>query len=209
MVQIARRIAAGLITASLAYGWAIAQDTPPPPPQLQPQTPTAPPPPPQLQPPAQPPSPPAELQARTKPIAEVDPVRLAAARELLAATNTDAQFATVIPMMFAQLKQSIPPSGPKMQEELDKVFDEIQKQFIDRRSDVLDQIAALYARKFTADEMKGLAELYRSPLAQKFITAMPELTAEAMMIGNVWGRQIAMDAERKVRDEMRRRGFDL
>jgi hypothetical protein len=38
---------------------------------------------------------------------------------------------------------------------------------------------------------------------------MPELTMEAMKLGNAWGRQIAVDAERKVREEMRRRGFDL
>jgi hypothetical protein len=139
----------------------------------------------------------------------VEADRLAAARDLLAATNTEAQFSMVIPMMFGQLKQSIPPSGPKMQEELDRVFGEIQKQFIDRRNEVLDQIAMLYARKFTAEEMRGLANFYRSPMGQKFIAAMPELTAEAMKLGNVWGRQIALDAERKVREEMRRRGFDL
>jgi uncharacterized protein len=140
---------------------------------------------------------------------QADPDRLAAAHDLLQATNTDAQFSAVIPLMFAQLKQSIPPSGPKMQEELDKVFDEIEKQFLNRRSEVLDQIAILYARKFSADEMKALAEFYRSSLAQKFIAAIPELTVEAMKIGNNWGRDIAADAERKVRDEMRRRGFAL
>jgi hypothetical protein len=147
------------------------------------------------------PPPPTELQ--------VEPERLAAARDLLQATNTESQFTTVIPMMFGQLKQSMPPAGPKMQEELDKVFDEVQKQFIERRNEVLDQIAVLYAQKFSAEEMKALADFYRSPIGQKFIAAMPELTAEAMKMGNIWGRNIAMDAERKVREEMRRRGFQL
>jgi uncharacterized protein len=141
--------------------------------------------------------------------APAEPARLAAARDLLQATNTDAQFATVIPMMFGQLKQSMPPSNPKMQHELDQVFDEVQKQFIERRNEVLDQIAILYAQRFTADEMKSLADFYRSPIGQKFIVAVPELTAEAMKMGNVWGRRIAMDAERKVREEMKKRGFDL
>ena len=140
---------------------------------------------------------------------QTEPDRLAAAHDLLEATNTDAQFATVIPMMFGQLKQSMPPSGPKMQEELDRVFEEVQKQFLERRNEVLDQIAILYAQKFSAEEMKALADFYRSPIGQKFIAAVPELTAEAMKMGNIWGRRIAMDAERKVREEMRRRGFEL
>jgi uncharacterized protein len=141
--------------------------------------------------------------------AQVEPDRLAAARDLLQATNTDAQFTAVIPMMFSQLKQSLAPSGPKMQQELDQVFEEVQKQFIERRNEVLDQIAILYAQKFTAEEMKSLADFYRSPIGQKFIVAVPDLTAEAMKMGNAWGRRIAMDAERKVRDEMKKRGFDL
>ncbi len=140
---------------------------------------------------------------------QVEPDRLAAARDLLQATNTEAQFSTVIPMMFGQLKQAIPPAGPKMQQELDQVFEEVQRQFIERRFEVLDQIAILYAQKFTAEEMKSLADFYRSPIGQKFIVAVPELTAEAMKMGNAWGRRIAMDAERKVREEMKKRGFDL
>jgi hypothetical protein len=141
--------------------------------------------------------------------AQVEPDRLAAARDLLLATNTDAQFAAVIPMMFGQLKQSMPTSNPTMQQELDQVFDEVQRQFIERRNEVLDQIAILYAQRFSADEMRSLADFYRSPIGQKFIVAVPELTAEAMKMGSVWSRRIAMDAERKVRDEMKKRGFDL
>jgi hypothetical protein len=140
---------------------------------------------------------------------EPAPDRMAAARDLLQVTHTDAQFAAVIPMMFAQLKQAMSPSDPKLQGEFDQVFEEVQKQFIERRDEVLDQIAMLYARKFTADEMKALADFYRSPIGQKFIAAMPELTAEAMRMGNVWGQNIAQDAERKVRDEMRKRGLAL
>jgi hypothetical protein len=191
MLKITMRAGAAMLAAGLAFGTAalpaLSQGTATPPAPGTP-VPAAP----------MPPSSPA-----------IDPERLAAARDLLQATNTEAQFSTVIPMMFGQLKQSIPPSGPKMQEELDKVFAEIQTQFIERRTEVLDQIAILYAQKFTAEEMKALADFYRSPIGQKFIAAVPELTAEAMKMGNIWGRRIAMDAERKVREEMRRRGFEL
>lgn len=147
--------------------------------------------------------------APAQPAPQVEPDRLAAARDLLVATNTESQFSTVIPLMFGQMKQAIPTGTPQMKEELDKVFDEVQNQFIVRRAEVLDQIAILYAQKFSADEMKALADFYRTPIGQKFIDAMPELTAEAIKLGNAWGRRIAMDAERKVREEMKKRGFDL
>lgn len=139
----------------------------------------------------------------------VDPARLAAARDLLVATNTDAQFAAIIPLMFRQMRQSLPGQGPNQQDEVNKVFDEIEKQFLDRRGEILDQIARLYALKFTPEEMNALGEFYRSPVGQKFIAAMPDIAADAMRLGNAWGRQIGREAEQKIRDELQKRGLKL
>ena len=141
--------------------------------------------------------------------ANVDPARLQAARDLLVVTNTDAQFATIIPLMFQQMRQTLPGQGPAQQEEVNKVFEEIQKQFLDRRSEVLDQIARLYAAKFSPEEMNALSDFYRSPIGQKFIAAMPELAADAMRLGNVWGQEIGREAEQKIRDELQKRGVKL
>lgn len=141
--------------------------------------------------------------------ANVDPARLTAARDLLVVTNMDAQFATIIPLMFRQMRQSLPAQGPAQQEEVNKVFDEIQKQFLERRSEVLDKIARLYAAKFTPEEMNALADFYRSTVGKKFIAAMPELAAEAMRIGSDWGQQIGREAEQKIRDELQKRGVKL
>jgi uncharacterized protein len=141
--------------------------------------------------------------------ATADPARLTAARQLLAATNTDAQFTTIIPLMFRQMRQTMPAQGPQQQTEVNQVFDEIQKQFIDRRGEILDQIAQLYAERFTADEMNTLAEFYRSPIGQKFIAAMPDLAADAMRLGTNWGQRIGQEAQQKIRDELQKRGLKL
>jgi hypothetical protein len=122
--------------------------------------------------------------------ANIDPARLKAARDLLVVTNTDTQFATIIPLMFRQMRQPLRAQGPTQQDESNKVFDEIQKQFLERRGDVLDQIARLYAAKFGLEEMNALSDFYRSPVGQKFIAAMPELATDAMRLGNSWGQQI-------------------
>ncbi len=140
---------------------------------------------------------------------KVAPEKLEAARNLLAATNTDAQFTTIIPLMFQQMRQSLPSPGSNKSEQIDQIFDEIQKQFLDRRSEIIDQIAVLYASKFTVEEMNALADFYRSPVGQKFIEAMPQLTSEAMVLGNAWGQKIASEAEEKIRRELEKRGLKL
>ena len=139
---------------------------------------------------------------------QATPERIAAARDLIKVTNTEAQLTSLIPILLGQLRQTMPSSDPKVQSVLNEVFAEGEKQFYSRLNEVVDQIVVLYAQKFTSEEMKALADFYRSPTGQKFITAMPELTAESMKIGGAWGRRIAADVERKVREEMRKRGLN-
>ncbi len=139
----------------------------------------------------------------------IDEVKLKAARALLEATNADAQFGAIIPMLFNQMRRTLPEASPHQKEQADQVFDEIEKQFLNRRGEIIDQIAVLYASRFTADEMNTLADFYRSPVGQKFIAAMPELATEAMNLGNAWGQKIAREAEQKIREEFKRRGVKL
>ncbi len=152
------------------------------------------------------------LLASTAYAQETDKVaaeKLQAAHDLLKATKADMQFTTIIPLMFEQMRQSLPPAGPNQRGQVDEVFNEIEKQFVERRGEIIDQIAVLYASKFDVEELNLLADFYRSPVGQKFIAAMPQLTSEAMVIGNVWGQKIGTEAEEKIRDELQRRGFKL
>ncbi|NJM35515.1 MAG: DUF2059 domain-containing protein [Rhodomicrobium sp.] len=141
--------------------------------------------------------------------ANIAPEKLKAARDLLEATNADAQFTAIIPLMFRQMRQALPSAGPGQQEQVNQVFDEIQKQFIERRGEIIDQIVLLYASRFTAEEMNKLAEFYRTETGQKFIAAMPELAQQAMVVGNAWGQKIAREAEQKIREELQKRGLKL
>ncbi len=141
--------------------------------------------------------------------ASSEAAKLTAARNLLVATHAEAQFAAMIPLIFRQLRQVLSAQSPDRQGEINQVFDEVLKQSIDRRSEIIDQIAHLYATRFTAEEMNTVADFYRSPVGQKFIAAMPSLAADAMKMGSAWGEQVGREAEQKIRDELRKRGLKL
>jgi hypothetical protein len=135
--------------------------------------------------------------------------KLQAARDLLKATNAEEQFAVVVPLMFRQMRQAMPPPGPDQQDSVDQVFAEVEKQFVARSGELIDQIAVLYARMFSVEEMTTLTEFYKTPVGRKFIEATPQLAAEAMQLGNVWGQKIGREAEQKIRAELRERGIEL
>ncbi len=151
----------------------------------------------------------AQQQPATEAPSNSEAAKLAAARNLLVATHAEAQFAAMIPLIFQQLRQVLSAQSPDRQDDINQVFDEVLKQSIDRRSEIIDQIAHLYATRFTAEEMNTVADFYRSPVGQKFIAAMPGLAADAMKMGSAWGEQVGREAEQKIRDELRRRGLKL
>lgn len=49
--------------------------------------------------------------------------------------------------------------------------------------DMIEEIVPLYARHFTADEMRQLAAFYRTPVGAKALEKMPQLMGEGMRIG--------------------------
>ncbi|WP_338771582.1 DUF2059 domain-containing protein [Massilia sp. METH4] len=49
--------------------------------------------------------------------------------------------------------------------------------------EMMAEVVPLYARHFTADEMKQLAAFYRTPVGRKSLQAMPKLMGEAMQVG--------------------------
>jgi hypothetical protein len=50
--------------------------------------------------------------------------------------------------------------------------------------EIVAETAPLYARIYTADELRQMAVLYRSPLGKKMLATMPQLMAECAEIGN-------------------------
>lgn len=104
-----------------------------------------------------------------------DPARLAAAKDMMEASRVDKQFEQVIPHLLDRLKESFRTLAPDKRGDIDGVFEQMQSKFISRRGELLDEIAALYALRLEAAEMKVVAEFYRSPVGSKLIDVQPQI----------------------------------
>lgn len=149
--------------------------------------------------------------AAAAPLAKASPEQLKAAMDLLDAIDAEAQYGGVIPDMFLQLREDLPAEAktPEQAKNVDEVVAEVEKEFEGRRGELVEQIATLYASKFTVDEMNGLAEFYRTPLGQKFIAAAPELASEALRIGDEWDEKVGGEAYARIVAELQKRGVSL
>jgi hypothetical protein len=141
--------------------------------------------------------------------APAEPERIAAARELLEAAGAARQFDAVMPTLSAQMQAIFLQMKPDHAKEIREVFDLMTKRFSDRKQELLDEVAGLYAQKLSADEMRQIAGFYKSPVGAKFVSAQGELTQQTMAVGARWGQKIGKEIEQEVRQELQKRGITL
>ena len=141
--------------------------------------------------------------------ANIDPARLAAAKEVLGASGSAQQMDAVMPMMMNQMAMIFGTQKPQHKAEIDKAFQAVAAKFSARKQELIDLVAELYAETFSADDLKGLLAFFKSPIGAKFVAAQPQLLQQQMLAGQRWGQKIGQEVEAELRQELKKRGIEL
>lgn len=124
----------------------------------------------------------------------LDPARLTAAKDLLDATGATKQMDGMFDAMAQGLRKGLE-QDPSRASEAERSFKEFVGRFAVHRQAMLDEIAALYASRFTASELSEIADFYKSGPGAKFVAAMPELMQEGAQIGIKYSQKAVQEAE--------------
>lgn len=124
----------------------------------------------------------------------VDPSRLAAARDLLEVTGVSKQMDGMMAAMSKGFQKGAADAGNAAAAgQATNRFNAFLDKFAAYRQPMLDDFAALYAERFTAEEMKAIADFYRSGPGARFIAAMPELMQGGSQIGMKYAEKVQAD----------------
>src|SRR6476469_10677124 len=81
------------------------------------------------------------------------PDTLAAARELIVTMRAADYFKTIMPAIVQQLKPAIVQNRPQVERDYDAIMPLMLESMNARVNEIIDQVAALYARNFTAADL--------------------------------------------------------
>jgi hypothetical protein len=138
-----------------------------------------------------------------------DAARRTAARELMEAAGVAGTFEQVMPSLVQHLSESFVAVAPDKAKEIREVFSRLTVKFIDRKSELIDQIAELYAARLSAEDLAAAVAFYRSAAGARFVAAQPVVMRASMVLGQRWGERIGREIEAEARKELKRRGIDL
>jgi hypothetical protein len=149
------------------------------------------------------------LFAVSAPAQAPDSARRAAARDLMEAAGVAKTFEQVLPSLTASLSESFVALAPEKAKEIRDVFGRLTARFVDRKSELIDEIADLYARQLSAEDLTAAVAFYKSPAGMHFVAAQPVVAQQSVVLGRRWGEKIGREIEAEARRELKKRGIDL
>ena len=137
------------------------------------------------------------------------PEHLALARAVIDFTGGSKAFDKVRPKLLNDARTVILRTHPDYEADLDPIIVKLDKEMADREQVLLNNVAKIYASKFSESELKEIAAFYQSPAGQKLTQTMPEVLRESYQLAQEWAQKFSTDVMTRIREEMKKKGHDL
>lgn len=135
--------------------------------------------------------------------------RLTLAREVMEASGTIATLRDIVPVFFDEAKRTLTRTRPELVKDLDEVIKILKPEFERRRDELMNEVAGLYARSFTREELAEIKAFYETPAGKKLVKILPGVLQSSYERTNAWGRKVSQDVISRMRQEMKKRGHDI
>jgi hypothetical protein len=96
------------------------------------------------------------------------------------------------------LKPTIVQNRPEVEKQYDAMMPMFQQQARQRVNELIDALAAVYARNFTVDELNVIAAFYATPAGQKLTEMTPTLGPQSMQAITQFQRAVADDIKKQM-----------
>jgi uncharacterized protein len=130
-------------------------------------------------------------------------------RELIVTMHAVDYFKATMPVLMQAMKPAIAQNRPEVERDYDAMVPLLLESMNTRMNDLIEQVAVLCARNFTADELREAVAFYRGPTGQKIVQKLPAITQESILIGQRWGQSIGGELRGRMIDELRKRGHNI
>jgi hypothetical protein len=137
------------------------------------------------------------------------PETLIVARELVTTIHFVEQFKAVIPTILKSLKPAVVQGRSNVERDYDVMVPVLLDGFQARFDELSEAAAIIYASNFSTEDLRGLIAFYKTPVGQKFLQKASVVAQQSMLAGQKFGQSVAADLQRRMIEELRKKGHDL
>ncbi|CBI76541.1 conserved exported protein of unknown function [Bartonella clarridgeiae 73] len=133
---------------------------------------------------------------------DVSDKHLISAKKMISAIHATDQFDSFLPMAVRDLKDKLIGDDPNLEKDISEIVDKQALALAKRRADLEKEIAYLYAKHFSQEELDKIAAFYISDVGKKFLTEVPTIARDAYSVFDSWCSTIVEDLIKNVEQEI-------
>ncbi|WP_332066199.1 DUF2059 domain-containing protein [Bartonella sp. CB189] len=133
---------------------------------------------------------------------DVSEKHLNAAKKAISAIHATDQFDSFLPAAARDLKNELIGDDPNLATDISKIVDKQALALAKRRSSLEKEVAHVYAKYFTQEELDKITAFYTSDTGKKFLLEVPNIARDAYSTFDVWRSVIMQDLVNNVKKEM-------
>ena len=137
------------------------------------------------------------------------PAAMGAAKEIVAIKGAKTIYEPLIVGIIEKAKGMFLQTNPMLSKDLNEVAGKLRADFVPRSAEMMNEIARLYATRFTEQELKDLLAFYKSPLGRKLLVEEPGIGDQSMRSMANWADKLSDEVIGKMRTEMKKRGHEI
>jgi len=137
------------------------------------------------------------------------PEAVTAAKDLMTTMRSADQFKAIMPSLMQALKPAVVQNRPDVERDFDSLVPVLLGAMNARVNEILDRVAAVYAKNFTVAELNEINAFYRGPTGQKFVQRLPVVMQESMAVGQQFGQAIGTELRQRMIEELRKKGHNI
>jgi hypothetical protein len=134
---------------------------------------------------------------------------IATAKDVITAKGATALWEPIVPGVIEQAKSVFVQANPTLLKELNEVALKLRAEYAPRSAEIVNDVAKLYASRFTEQELKDTLAFYKSPLGKKLLAEEPSILDQSMRNAQSWADRLSQEVIGKIRSEMKRRGHEI
>ena len=138
---------------------------------------------------------------------EFPEAHIAAAKTAIKATESTDELNEILPRAAVRMSDQLIGTRPDIADQIQVIVNEAAIELAPRRGDLEKEVAQIYARVFTQEDLQNIAEFFSTEAGKKFITELPIIVREIDKASRIWGTGINRDLNQKVREKMQAAGL--
>jgi len=133
---------------------------------------------------------------------------LAAGREVAISSGMTGAFDALTGPLLVRL-QRMSVTSPEIQKDLDAVVAALRPEVEQKKQELIDATARIFAARMTEAELKEVATFYKSAVGQKYVQLQPAVLDDVVREMDIWSQRTSEFIMTRAREEMGKRGHAL